>query len=341
MIPQYGPTTSPPPGFAQLFNGPRSQAGITPGVSPAHHTYGGGQLPLGGGAAPSQGVPLQQQHQVPPAPVADTTAMLLHLQQQIGTLTAHVANQGGADAAVLQSLRNLGNPRNQQSPPDARFPFPSWLMARLPERQIDVSNMVLHNYQAFPEWQRLEQAQRGHADRAGSLLYELGIMISLLAIADLMAAGVGVLLSAAPYALNANWAGATLGAFHTLNYDVGWMKAIISARINCLVEFSQRGRDGLVALHHRYFSSAERSLADEITRDFDEQFAVTKQRISLKAIAEKEFKNRNGNVGPFQNNTGGHGRRGRGSGNGGRGFQQNRAATAAAASGASGPRQSS
>jgi hypothetical protein len=213
-------------------------------------------------------------------------------------------------------------------------------MASLPERPIDVNNMVLHNYQAFPEWQRLEHAQRAHTDRAGSLLYELGIMISLLSITDLLAAGLGVLISAAPYALQAGWAGATLGAYHTLNYDVGWMKAIISARINCLVEFSQRGREGLVALHHRYFAPAERSLADEVTREFDEEYARATQNVTIKALAEKEFKSRNGNVGPFQNNTGGRGRRGRGGGNGGRGFHQNRAAAAAAASGASGSGQS-
>lgn len=96
-----------------------------------------------------------------------------------------------------------------------------------------------------------------------------------------------------------------------------------------------RGRDGLVALHQRYFARAECPSHDEILRDYDDEFARAKQKASLKYRAEKEHKGRNGNgqLGPFQQ---GRGCRGRGGGNGGRGCQRNWAAAAAAGGAAPG-----
>ncbi|GLI62113.1 hypothetical protein VaNZ11_004647, partial [Volvox africanus] len=102
-------------------------------------------------------------------------------------------------------------------------------------------------------------------------------------------------------------------------YDVAWMHNIISARINCLAEFSRRGRDGLVAFHQHYFAQLERPLLDDVTREFDAEYAKAKQEV-----------HRRSNRGQFRGH-GGLGRRGRGRGVGGRVVQPARAAAAAGA----------
>jgi hypothetical protein len=119
------------------------------------------------------------------------------------------------------------------------------VLAELPAGEIGVNNMVLLNYKAFPEWRDLEHSQRGHPDRAGSLLYELGILMTILSISDLIAGGLDALIRSTVYmGMQQNWAGVALNTFRTLRYDVSWMHALASSRINCLIEFSSRGRDG-------------------------------------------------------------------------------------------------
>ncbi|GIL63545.1 hypothetical protein Vafri_17507, partial [Volvox africanus] len=78
----------------------------------------------------------------------------------------------------------------------------------------------------------------------------------------------------------------------TILYCLQWARDLVQARVNCIGEFTVRGRDGLVALHHRYFAPAERILADSVTKEFDSEFARTKAKVNCKYLAEKEVRGR-------------------------------------------------
>ncbi|GIM08423.1 hypothetical protein Vretimale_12428 [Volvox reticuliferus] len=79
-----------------------------------------------------------------------------------------------------------------------------------------------------------------------------------------------------------------------MHYNLQWVRELLSARINCLIEFSSRGRDGLVALHQRYFATAEHAIQDEVLQEYNDEFACARQKVSLKYLAEKEHKSRSG-----------------------------------------------
>ncbi|GIL48062.1 hypothetical protein Vafri_4762 [Volvox africanus] len=124
----------------------------------------------------------------------------------------------------------------------------------------------------------------------------------------------------------------------TILYCLQWARDLVQARVNCIGEFTVRGRDGLVALHHRYFAPAERILADSVTKEFDSEFARTKAKVNCKYLAEKEVRGREFSS-QFKKGRGGRGIGGRGGG--GRGFIPGRFATAAAGASSATPGGSS
>ncbi|GIL84502.1 hypothetical protein Vretimale_19031 [Volvox reticuliferus] len=149
------------------------------------------------------------------------------------------------------------------------------------------------------------------------------------------------LIKSGAHMLNPSWLTVASNSHRTMHYNLQWVRELLSARINCLIEFSSRGRDGLVALHQRYFAMAERAIQDEVLREYDDEFARARQKVSLKYLAEKEHKSRSGGSTGASQFNGAHLRRGRGGGFAGHGFPPNRATAAvgSSTSGASAPGQ--
>ena len=281
-----------------------------------------------------------------PVPGTDISEALRSIQAQMASLEARFANGGAARNTAQNDYDALaegyGSPQVQRSPVGERFPFPEDVLYNLPAT-MDMNNLVLHRYQVFPEWQALEQAQRGQPDRAGSLVYEMALAMTTLAIMSLLRDGLQQFKRCLAHCgLNARAQTVLDNSLDTFLYNTVWVSCITSARMNCIQEFSRKGRDGLVALHQRYFAPTERALADAVTKEFDEEYARARQKVTLKSLAEKEHKGK-ANMGPWQQQGGrGRNRGGRG-GFGGRGAQQGRMAAAAAggsAAGNSGPGQS-
>ncbi|GLI65214.1 hypothetical protein VaNZ11_008694 [Volvox africanus] len=254
-----------------VVNGTLAMEALGGGLPVSGSTY---TNPLGGFSRPGTPVgPILLNHQgvammqhVGPSVAEQQTALILQLQQQVQTLSIQL-NQGGQPGMVdFEFLsRYYQDPRAQQSPETGRFPFPRRIISGLPSGGINANNLVLLNYKAFPEWRDLEHAQQGQPDRAGSLLYEFRILMTALSIAELTAAGLESLIkSGAHMGLNQSWLAVVSNTHRTLHYNMNWLRELISARINCIIEFSSRGRDGLVALHHRYFATAERAVRDDV-----------------------------------------------------------------------------
>ncbi|EFJ42427.1 hypothetical protein VOLCADRAFT_107283 [Volvox carteri f. nagariensis] len=251
---------------------------------------GGGATPLGGGMAPSA-VPRAATMSGAAVAGPDIAAMLLQMQQDLAGVRARLNSQGatsGPEYDLRALTEDFASPQVQRSPAGSRFPFPDYVLHNLPGT-MTVDNLVLHNFRAIPEWQELEHSQRGHPDRAGSLVYEFSILITLLGVLEMVRSGLTMIRRFFGYSnLPQEWVVALTCASDTLLYDVAWMHNLISARINCLVEFSRRGRDGLVALHQRYFAPSERPLVDAVTREFDEEYAKQRAKVTLKVLAERE-----------------------------------------------------
>ncbi|GLI64810.1 hypothetical protein VaNZ11_008217 [Volvox africanus] len=289
----------------------------------------GGNTPLGAvhpGSIPRQ-IPAQG---APGGP--DIVGMLTQMQQDLASVNARLNSQGatsGPEFDLRALLEDYASPQVQRSPSSARFLFPDFLLHNLPGT-MSADNLVLHNYRGIPEWQHLEQAQRGHPDRTGSLVYEMSILLTLLSVVELVRSALSIIRRFIGHCnLRQDWLVALSCACDTLLYDVAWMYNIISARINCLAEFSHRGRDGLVTLHQRYFTQSERPLLDDVTWEFDAEYAKDRAKVTLRSLAEQEV-HRSSNSGQFRGH-GGLGRRGSGRGVGGRVFQPARAIAAAGA----------
>ncbi|GIM06702.1 hypothetical protein Vretimale_10942 [Volvox reticuliferus] len=126
--------------------------------------------------------------------------------------------------------------------------------------------------------------------------------MTVLSISELTAAGLESLIkSVAHMGINQNWLAVVSNTYRTLHHNISWIRELMSARINCRIEFSSRGRDGLVALHQCYFAMAERAIQDDVLREYDDEFACAHQKVYLKYLAEKEHKNRSGgSTGAFQ-----------------------------------------
>ena len=127
-----------------------------------------------------------------PVPGTDISEALRSIQAQMASLEARFANGGAARNTAQNDYDALaegyGSPQVQRSPVGERFPFPEDVLYNLPAT-MDMNNLVLHRYQVFPEWQALEQAQRGQPDRAGSLVYEMALAMTTLAIMSLLRDG--------------------------------------------------------------------------------------------------------------------------------------------------------
>ncbi|GLI61766.1 hypothetical protein VaNZ11_004231 [Volvox africanus] len=125
--------------------------------------------------------------------------------------------------------------------------------------------------------------------------------MTALSIAELTAAGLESLIkSVAHIGMNQGWLAVVSNTHCTLHYNVNWLGELMSARINCIIGFSSHGRDGLVALHQRYFATAERAVQDDVLREYDDEFAHACQKVSLKYLAEKEHRSHTGgNTGVF------------------------------------------
>ncbi|GIL60011.1 hypothetical protein Vafri_14642 [Volvox africanus] len=158
-------------------------------------------------------------------------------------------------------------------------------------------NLVLHRYQDFAEFQALDRVQRTSGDRAGSLLYELMISMMVFAVLEIMLAGVQELHAffggaGSAAGVSGDIRRITHNSCSTILYCLQWARDLVQTRVNCIGEFTMRGRDGLVALHHRYFAPAEWILADSVTKEFDSEFACTKAKVNCKYLAEKEVHGR-------------------------------------------------
>ncbi|GLI71243.1 hypothetical protein VaNZ11_016352 [Volvox africanus] len=158
--------------------------------------------------------------------------------------------------------------------------------------------------------------------------------MTALSIAKLTAADLKSLIkSVAHMGMNQSWLAVVSNTHHTLHYNVKWLRELMSARINCIIEFSSHGRDSLVALHQRYFATAECTVQDDDLREYDDEFARACKKVSLKYLTKKEHRSHSGNnTGVFQFNGMWCKRRGRGGGFAGRGFPPNRASAAVGSS---------
>ncbi|GIM03367.1 hypothetical protein Vretimale_8123, partial [Volvox reticuliferus] len=249
-------------------------------------------------------------------------------------LTAQVpagaASAAGADEHLAVLDETYGNPAALRNPHGARFPFAEHILHNLPS-VMGPENLVLQRYQDFAEYQALDRIQRTSGDRAGSLLYELMILMTVFGVAEIQLAGLQELQAFLGGAGSECMAGDLRRILHnasgTFLYCMQWIRDLTQARINCIGEFTMRGRDGVVALHQRYFAPAERILTDPVTKEFDTEFARTKAKINCKYLAEKEV--RGCDFGSqFRRGRGGRGVSGRGVG--GRAFVPGRFASAAA-----------
>ncbi|GLI60863.1 hypothetical protein VaNZ11_003080 [Volvox africanus] len=225
---------------------------MTPGQYFSQHSglMSGGNTPQGAahpGLAPR---PMTTQG-APAGP--DIVAMLSQMQKDLASVSARLNSQGvtsGPDYDLRALLKDYASPQVQRSPNGARFPFPDYILHNLPGT-MSVNNLVLHNYRGIPEWQELEHAQRGHPDRAGSLVYEMSILLTLLSVVELVRSGLSIVRRFLGYCnLRQDWLVALSCTCDTLLYDVAWMYNLITARINCLVEFSRRGPYSVRPLEH-------------------------------------------------------------------------------------------
>ncbi|GIL78836.1 hypothetical protein Vretimale_143 [Volvox reticuliferus] len=283
-----------------------------------------GQLPSGGTDATANLA----------AQMERLTAMM---EARLGALesrfTAQAPAAGGAPTAAgvdehLAVLDEMyGSPAALRNPPGARFPFAEHILHSLPA-VMGPENLVLQRYQDFAEYQALDRIHRTSGDRAGSLLYEMMILMTVFGVVEIALAGVQE-----QHAFFGG-AGSTAGmsgdlrrimhnSCGTVLYCLQWIRGLAQARINCIGEFTVRGRDGMVALHQRYFAPAERILADSV----DSEFARTMAKINCKYLAEKEVWGREFGS-QFRRGRGGRGISGRGVG--GRAFVPGRYASAAA-----------
>ena len=190
-----------------------------------------------------------------PVPGTDISEALRSIQAQMASLEARFANGGAARNTAQNDYDALaegyGSPQVQRSPVGERFPFPEDVLYNLPAT-MDMNNLVLHRYQVFPEWQALEQAQRGQPDRAGSLVYEMALAMTTLAIMSLLRDGLQQFKRCLAHCgLNARAQTVLDNSLDTFLYNTVWVSCITSARMNCIQEFSRKGRDGLVALYQR------------------------------------------------------------------------------------------
>ncbi|GIL61524.1 hypothetical protein Vafri_15950 [Volvox africanus] len=272
------------------------------------------------------------------------------MEARLGALESRFAAQvpagttagAGLDEHLAVLEETYGSPAALRNPHGARFPFPEHVLHNLPA-VMGSENLVLHRYQDFAEYQALDRVQRTSGDRAGSLLYELMISMTVFAVLEIVLAGVQELHAffggaGSAAGVSGDIRRITHNSCSTILYCLQWARDLVQARVNCIGEFTVRGRDGLVALHHRYFAPAERILADSVTKEFDSEFARTKAKVNCKYLAEKEVRGREFSS-QFKKGRGGRGIGGRGGG--GRGFIPGRFATAAAGASSATPGGSS